>query len=156
MRIAALLAYCMAALLLAGCGGPEVVFEQSQDFSNQGWAHADSVSYAYTISDTSRQYDLVLIVDHTDAFAYENFYVQLDTYLPDGQHLRQPLSLELADNFGQWHGECGSAGCSMAISLQEGTRFTAPGEYRQVVTQFSRDEVLAGVTGLGYRVVVVP
>ena len=156
MKLTALLSCCLTALLVVGCGGPEVIFEQWQSFDKQGWTHADSASYAYTVTDTSRQYDLVLTVEHTGEFAYANFYVQLDTYLPNGQHLTQPLSLELADNFGQWYGECNSEGCTTAISLQEGTRFTAPGEYRLVVTQLSRDEVLAGVTGLGYRVVVVP
>ena len=154
--VGGLLRYWVVALVVLGCGGPEVAYEAAEDFGTEGWAYADSVSFDYTVTDTSRQYDLVLTVDHTDDFAYENFYVQLNTYLPDGDRLTQALSLELADNYGQWYGECEGTDCTTAISLQEGTRFTAPGAYRLVVAQYSRDTVLAGVTGLGYRVVVVP
>ncbi len=140
-------------LFLVGCGGPEVVFEEQTDLGPQGWAYADSVSYAYTISDTSQVYDLVLSIGHTPEFAFQNFYVRLTTQLPDGQVLQQPLSLQLANNFGDWYGDCSSTECSTDIALQEGTRFTDTGEYRLVVTQYSREDPLPAITGLGFRVV---
>ena len=155
--VGALFGWCCAGLLTCvtlACGGPEVVFAQSQDFGAPGWAYADSVSYAYTITDTSRLYDLVLTVDHAEDFAYQNFYVRLDTYLPDGRHLSQPLSLELADHFGQWYGDCDGGRCRTDISIQEGVRFNLPGEQRLVVTQFSREDPLPAIFGMGYRVIV--
>ncbi len=140
-------------LFLTGCGGPEVVFTEHADLGPQGWAYADSVNYVYKINDTSQQYDLVLSVDHAPDFPSQNFYVRLTTHLPDGRLLQQPLSLQLANNFGEWYGDCSSTGCSADIALQEGTRFADTGEYRLVVSQYSREDPLPDITGLGFRVV---
>ena len=149
--VSGLVGWCIFAL--ASCGGPEVVYNKQQDFPNGGWAYADSVTFVYPVTDTTAQYDLVLTVDHTTDFAYQNFYVQLDTYLPDGQHLSQPLSLQLADNFGEWYGECSKESCVIEIALQQGTRFTEIGEHRLVVTQFSREDELQDITEVGFRIV---
>ena len=139
-------------LLLSSCG-PDVVYQDSEEFGSDGWAYADSVGFSFPIADTTSQYDLVLTVDHTQDFATQNFYVRLNTHLPDGTVLRQPLSLQLADKFGGWYGDCDSEDCTVDISIQEGTRFTTPGDYRLVVSQFSRQDPLPEVTGIGFRIV---
>ena len=142
----------LGCLSLAACG-PDILYQEDSNLGSDGWAYADSISYAYSVSDTSRQYDLVLSITHTSDFAYQNFYVRLATHLPDGKVLVQPLSLQLANNFGDWYGDCGSEECTTDIALQEGTRFTSPGDYRLVVSQYSREDPLPGITGVGFRVV---
>ena len=139
-------------LLLSSCG-PDVVYQENEDFGSGGWPYADSVSFSFPIEDTASKYDLVLSVDHTQDFLSQNFYVRLNTHLPDGTVLEQPLSLQLADKFGEWYGDCDSKNCTVDISIQEGTRFTAPGDYRLVVGQFSRQDPLPEVTGIGFRIV---
>ena len=139
-------------LLLTSCG-PDVVYQHSEDFSSDGWPYADSVSFSFPIADTTSRYDLVLTVDHTQDFVTQNFYVRLSTHLPDGTVLTQPLSLQLADKYGEWYGDCDSESCSVDISIQEGTRFIAPGDYRLAVSQFSREDPLPEVTAIGFRIV---
>ncbi len=142
----------LGSLLLTACG-PEVLFQEEKHLGSGGWEFADSISYAFPVSDTSGKYDLVLSVHHSADFFYQNFYVRLATHLPDGQVLVQPLSLQLANNFGDWYGACSGGTCTTDISLQKRTRFTAPGDYRLVVTQFSREDPLPGITGIGFRAV---
>lgn len=149
--LVALVSGCL--FLLSACGGPDVVFEEQHDFGQAGWNYADSVSFPFGVADTSGRYDMVLTVDHGTDFAYQNFYVRLTTHLPDGRVLQQPLSLQLADNFGDWYGVCDGEACSTEIALQQGTRFTDPGEYRLVVTQYSREDPLAEVSGLGFQLI---
>ena len=144
--------FLFVSLLLASCGA-DVVYQDSEEFESDGWTYADSVSFSFPVADTTSRYDLVLTVDHTQDFATQNFYVRLNTHLPDGTVLQQPLSLQLADKFGEWYGDCDSEGCTADISIQEGTRFTAPGDYRLVVSQFSRQDPLPEVTGIGFRIV---
>lgn len=140
-------------VLFAGCERPDTVFEQQIDLGHHGWAYADSLEFSYNISDTSSHYDLVLTVGHRNDFAHQNFYVELSTSLPDGKQLSQPLSLQLADNFGEWYGNCSGDGCVAEIALQEGVKFSEAGEYRLAVSQFSREDTLVGVSMLGFRVV---
>ncbi|WP_157974529.1 gliding motility lipoprotein GldH [Lewinella sp. IMCC34183] len=146
---------CLVLPLLLGCG-PDVAYEETVDLGPDGWAYADSVSFDFPVSDTARAYDLVLSVTHGTDFPFQNFYVDLSTHLPDATVLRQPLSLQLADTFGEWYGDCSGERCTTDIALQEGTHFTEVGPHRLVVTQFSRRDTLPEVSSLGFRIVAVP
>ncbi|CAH0999579.1 Gliding motility lipoprotein GldH [Neolewinella maritima] len=139
-------------MLCVACG-PDIVYEDSSALPATGWPYGDSLTYTFPVTDTSSRYDLVLTVEHTEDFAFQNFYVRLNTQLPGGTQRIQPLSLQLADNFGEWYGDCSGGNCTTEIALQEGTRFTELGEHRLVVTQFSREEILPEVTGMGFRIV---
>lgn len=138
--------------LLLSCG-PDVTYQETRDIGSAGWAYADSLAFTFPVTDTSARYDLVLSVTHGTDFPYQNFYTRLATHLPDGTVLRQPLSLQLADKYGDWYGDCSGASCTVDISLQEGTRFTQLGEHRLVVTQFSREDPLPEVGAVGFRII---
>ncbi len=143
---------CFIVPLLLGCG-PDVAFEKSVGVGSAGWTYSDSVAFEFPVADTSGHYDLVLSVTHGEDFPYQNFYVRLNTHLPDGTVLSQPLSLQLADNFGTWYGDCSGGSCTTDISLQEDTRFTELGAHRLVVSQYSRRDPLPEITDLGFRIV---
>ena len=138
------------AILLSACG-PEVVYEHDVPLPG-AWAYADSVSFDYDIADTSRAYDLRLSLKHTDAFATQNLYTRFVTVYPDGRRQSEPLSLELADAYGRWLGDCRGADCTLEIPLQDSTRFPVPGRYGLVVHQYMRTEAVDGVRGLGLRI----
>lgn len=150
MRYAAGIAALLA--VLTSCG-EDVIFRGEEDFPGTGWAYADSVAFAFSVDDTTARYDLVLSVDHTTEFAAQNFYVSLATHLPDGSVLQQPLSLQLANKYGDWLGDCSGSACVAEISIQEGTRFTEAGNHELVVSQYSRQDPLPEITGLGFRIV---
>lgn len=150
MRVATLLGCCIVTLSIS-CGEPGTVFEETQALGDAGWRYTDSISFDFSVADTSSRYDMVLSVDHTTDFPYQNFYVRLTTHLPEGPPFRQPLSLQLADNFGEWYGECTNNNCTTQIALQEATRFTTPGDYRLVVGQYSRADPLPAITSVGFK-----
>ena len=152
MSVGRLSLICLTWLLFLACGS-DVVYQEDVELPASGWPYADSLTFTFPVTDTSGRYDLVLTVEHTEDFAYQNFYVQLHTHLPSGVLRSQPLSLQLADTFGEWYGDCGGGVCRTDISLQEGTRFTEVGVHRLVVGQYSREAVLGEVTGMGFRVV---
>ena len=148
-----LLTVATALIITCTACGPDVVYQQRSDFPAAGWAFADSVDFAFPVTDTTATYDLVLTVTHGTDFVAQNFYVHLATHLPDGTVLRQPLSLQLADKFGAWYGDCTGEVCDSDISIQEGTRFTRTGDHHLVVSQFSREDPLPEVKALGFRLV---
>ncbi len=135
--------------------GPTPLFEATDDLGDAGWAYPDSLDYAFTVSDSEARYDLQLVVEHTTAFPYQNFYVELTTELPDGQRLTQPVSLQLSDKFGRWYGDCSGDDCTSVITIQQGMRFQPTGNYKLTVKQHSREAILGEVTGMGLRVVPV-
>ena len=140
-------------LLLTSCG-PDVVYDQAQPTANDGWAYADSLIFEFVIADTTRRYDMELALDHATDFATQNLYVELATEFPDGRRTVQPVSLELANNYGDWFGDCGAERCDFSVVLQPAARFDEVGAHRLVVKQFSRAERLRGVAGVGLRLLV--
>ena len=150
MRLAGLL--ILLILICTACG-PDVTYSHRQDFPAGGWAYADSVDFAFPVTDTTAAYDMVLTVTHGTDFPAQNFYVHLTTRLPDGTVLRQPLSLQLADKFGGWYGDCSADHCDTDISIQVGTRFTRTGDHHLVISQFSREDPLPEVEALAFRLI---
>ena len=141
-----------AIALLTACG-PEVVYESRHDMPG-AWSYADSADFRYAIADTSAAYDLTLTLEHTDAFATQNLYARFVTTYPSGGREVQDVSLELADRFGNWLGECSGEACELTIPLQDGARYPELGEYGLTLLQHGRTERLSGVEGVGLAVTV--
>ena len=139
------------ALVVAACG-PGVVYEREVGFGPAGWTYADSVAFRYEIADTTRGYDLELTLKHTDAYPAQNLYARFVTVYPNGARASEPVSLELADRFGAWLGDCAGADCTLRLPLQDGARFPEPGTYGLTLHQFGRAEAEPEVRAVGLRV----
>ena len=137
--------------LLTACG-PTVVYEDSHPLPDTGWAYADSARFAFAIPDTTINYDYVLTLEHSPEFAYQNFYVRFHTGYPSGVRKTEEVSLQLAGDFGVWHGECSGTSCELEIPILRNARFAAAGDYVLTVEQFSRENPLTGVAAVGLRV----
>ncbi len=144
-----------ALLFLALCSacGPTVIYEQTKDFPADGWAYADSARFEFNIPNPDQAYDLVLQLEHSTAFPYQNFYVKLHTGFPSGKRTSEQVSLQLAGDFGAWLGDCSGEVCGQAITILRNAKFADAGEYYLTVEQYSREEPLMGVGAVGLAVV---
>jgi gliding motility-associated lipoprotein GldH len=140
-------------ITLISCG-PDYVYKEKQEISQEGWAYADSVCFHFDIQDTLTHYNLWLDVDHDASYAYQNIYVQFHTQFPDGKRQDQTLSLELADQNGLWNGECRSNRCSIHIPLQSNAYFNQTGTYSICLEQYMRISPLPGI--LGFQLAIEP
>lgn len=147
------IASALLCLLMASCG-PTVVYEREYDIIESGWTYADSLSFDFNIKDTTLTYEYLLDLAHSAYFPQQNFYVKLHTRFPSGKRSSQQLSLQLADNFGQWYGDCSGAGCNLSIPILQNARFESAGSYSLIVEQFTRDNPLQEISAVGLRVVV--
>lgn len=138
---------------LTACG-PEIVYEEATVFADGNWAYADSVNFNFEVTDVDRPYDLDLTVSHGTDFAYQNFYVRVHTTFPSGKRETSQSSLQLAGDFGAWRGDCSGEHCTLSIPMLTDVRFEEPGAYAITVEQFSRDEPLAAIDGVGLRLSV--
>jgi len=148
-----IVAAALLCLLFSSCG-PTVVYEQEYDIEDSGWAYTDSLSFGFNIKDIALSYDYLLDVAHDAYFPHQNFYIKLHTRFPSGKRSSQQLSLQLADNFGQWHGDCGGEKCTLSIPILRNARFESAGYYSLTVEQHTRDNPLQDISSVGLRVVV--
>lgn len=146
------LGYLSGAVLLMfffGCG-PNYVYEETMDISEDGWSWGDTLNYTFSIPDTNTIYDLHLIVDHKDYFPSQNTYVKLKLAFPNGQRTDEQVSLQLANGLGTWLGHCRGEDCTLDIPIQEGAFFNQAGTYVLTVEQFSRTETLEGIIAMTF------
>jgi gliding motility-associated lipoprotein GldH len=143
-------------LLLPSCNREKILFSELAEIGADGWAHNDSIRFAFAATDTSQTYDLRLEITHDVDYASENVYVRIRTEFPGDSVKTDILSLELSDGVGAWEGRCGGGDkCRLTIPLQRSLKFPVQGDYALTFVQYTRQDVLPGIYGLKLTVVEV-
>ena len=149
----AFLGLCMLALVGLSACGPELVYEKDHPLPGI-WTYADSIEFSYEIQDIEKAYDLYLEVAHTDVFPTQNLYTRFVTSYPNGLRQTDEVSLELADKFGQWLGNCSGETCQLRIPLQQDTKYPEAGDYGLTIHQYGRQDSLQALMGLSLKIYV--
>ncbi len=134
-------------MLLIACNS-SVYYEQSINFPDGVWQYDNVANFEFEIQDTEQRFDLILDVNHSVDYRFENNYVKIHTSFPEGNKTEDQLSLELTDNLDQWQGECNSKRCVASILLQENVYFKVAGKYQIGIEQFNRVDSLSGMNSL--------
>lgn len=138
-------------ILLFSCG-KSYLYNEEIAIRNEAWTDADSLNFQFHIPDTSKIYNILLDVQHSPAYAFQNMYVEIYTAFPSGERIKEMISLELANRAGAWYGDCGSSSCTLEIPIQEGAFFNQAGAYEITIKQFMRKNPLKGVQGMGLKI----
>lgn len=124
-------------------------FEKNVEIENAQWAYSDTLNYSFSITDTLETYNLYLDFTYVDTFPKQNIYLKLHTQFPDGKRLSKQKAFDLFDVQGQPLGRCSGHECRVRILLQEKAFFNTPGAYTITLEQYTRQEVLSGVSAVG-------
>ena len=148
----------MACLLMAGITifmwscDTNRLYDRSLDLPEDGW-HKDSIAgFTVVVEDTTRLYDFYVTLRNTGEYGFRNFYLFLNTRLPNNHLTRDTLELILADKEGKWLGRGFGAVKDYQIRIRENLKFPLQGEYRFGIEQAMRKERLEGITGVGIRI----
>lgn len=124
-------------------------FQQTINLPEDGWTYDNPIAWQFDIQDTSLVCDIILDVDHSMDFGYENIYTNIFTVFPSGDTTSSVVSLDLTDTHGQWSGNCKGSECSLLITLRKKTLFPAVGKYEIILKQHSRNPNLEGIKYFG-------
>lgn len=136
-------------LFIWSCG-PNIVTSESQSFGESGWPYQDTLHVKLDIQDTSKIYNLFLDIQHSIEFSYQNFYVNIYTSFPDGQRIKELVSLELMDEQSIWLGDCNTNSCTLRIPIQQGAFFNQLGPHQITIEQYSRQNPLPGIEQVAF------
>ncbi len=134
------------------CEDKVYIFEKKYELSNQAWTYADSLKFSVEIADTSAIYNLYLDLEHQTNYKKQNLYTRIHTKFPQGQRLKEQLSLELADKTGKWNGNCSGEWCVLRIPLQTEAFFNQAGSYQFTIEQFMRDNSIKGIKSVALAI----
>lgn len=123
-----------------GCNQP--IYEEQFDFNENGWANSDPISFEFEIDDISVEYDIVMDILHKSDYPYENFYVKIESYAPEGLAQNQIQTINLSSGKGNWLGDCNDDSCLLSMAFITRSKFNTAGKYKITLTQYSRIDPL--------------
>ena len=136
---------------LVSCG-PNYLLNEKLELEGGIWSYDNNLSYKIDIPDTSTIYNLVIEVEHSMDYPFQNLYTNIYTQFPDGKQLKELISLELANSAGLWAGKCSGGLCRTDISIQQGAFFNQPGAYVFTLEQFMRKDTLNGLNAITFKI----
>jgi gliding motility-associated lipoprotein GldH len=150
-----ILVYLFLATIISGSCGRGSIYDRSIEISEKGW-HEDSVVVFddVIISDTTSLHNFYINLRHSTDYRFSNFYLFLNTTLPNGRVTRDTIELVLADNYGKWYGNGYGHFRENSILVRERLLFPLKGNYLFTIEQAMRedDQVLEGIRNVGIRI----
>lgn len=127
------------------------IYEENFAVDDEGWKAEDVKTFQFDIEDTLSALNLFINLRTSTDYKYSNIYVFLYSEYPDGYSDKDTLEFILAEPDGRWLGESSGTVVENKVLISQG-RFTHKGTYTFKLEHAMRDEVLAEVIDVGFRV----
>jgi len=128
------------------------VFEKFESFPKNEWHVSKQPSFSFEVKDTTAPYYIYFVIRHTDAYKYNNIWVNINTQSPVGTKQTQLVNVKLADNTNGWLGAGMDDIFDSRIKITKAPVALKAGVYTFTIAQAMRDEPLAAVLSAGIRV----
>jgi len=142
--------FILLAALITGCTTIGV-YEKTQAFADQTWASANKLNFSFDITDTAVGYNVFVVLRHTDAYRYNNIYLNVTSVTPGDSSLTTQQNLTLANNAG-WLGTAMDDVIEHRIAINRSALKLKKGKYQLTLQQIMRDDPLPGILNAGVRV----
>jgi gliding motility-associated lipoprotein GldH len=142
----------IGSLLLSSCTQIEI-FEKNTSIPDYKWQASFVAKGDFIIADTIAPYSIYLVLRHTDAYQYNNIWLNIGLQPPgDSMHM-QKINLTLGNDASGWEGS-GMNDIWEVRSLLNGDarRFKQPGKYSFSISQIMRDNPLLNIMSVGLRI----
>jgi gliding motility-associated lipoprotein GldH len=136
-------------LLFCSCTKLDV-FEKDTTIPQYLWAGTFKPSFGFDITDTTVQYKLFIIVRHTDAYRYDNIWLNIGSKFPGDTMSYQKLELQLGNDATGWEGNGMDDIWEVRKSIAKGA-FRA-GKYTFSIAQIMREDPLPNIMSVGVRI----
>jgi gliding motility-associated lipoprotein GldH len=139
----------LTCILLASCVKSDA-FEKNVGIPGHEWSSSFKPLVDVTITDTISSYTLYVVLRHTDAYRYNNIWINLYTQVPGEQLRKQRFDLRLATDDRGWLGSGMDDIFEHRIAIAP-IRFPKPGKYTFQLEQIMRDDPLPHIMNAGIR-----
>lgn len=145
--------FAIIILLLASSCVTIDVFEKNVSIPNQEWSGNFQPEITFEIKDTTSLYNIYVVLRHTDAYRYNNIWLNVYTEIPGDTVNKQRLDLRLATDDKGWLGSGMDDIFEHRILITRSpVALRKPGEYKFRLQQIMREEPLQYVMNVGIRV----
>lgn len=129
------------------------VYEKTLAVKKQSWFYNDTAKFTVAITDTSSLYNIFLVLRHTDAYNYNNIWLNFGSQAPGDTMRYQSINLQLASDAAGWEGQGMDDIFEVRKNITPGpVPFKKPGIYTFAVSQIMRENPLKHILNIGVRV----
>lgn len=144
--------FITGSLLWTSCK-PIDLYEYNVPIPGYRWKKEFSANGSFEVKDTSSAYQISIVLRHTDAYAYNNIWLDMALQLPGDSMYHQKINLSLANDAQGWEGSGMNDIWEVRKQLNaEPRRFRKAGKYYFSIRQIMRDDPLPQVMSVGLRV----
>lgn len=128
------------------------VFEEYKTIPQKNW-HKDSlVVFNIPVTDTTQNHNLIVNIRNDINYKYSNLWLFIEVQQPGGEAIKDTFELSLADPSGKWLGDGFGGLKTRHVIFRRNVYFPATGNYQINIQQGMREELLAGISDVGFRV----
>ena len=140
------------AVLFIGCRQEAGLFQKVVSLPKQSWSYTNTPAFQFQIPDSSAAYRVFFIIRHTDAYEYNNIWINFSSRLPgDSIPRNDRFNIPLA-NEKQWLGTGMDDIFDHRVLLYpQPVKFKTTGEYTIEIRQDMRVDPLPHVMNIGLR-----
>lgn len=129
------------------------VFEKNIVIPKNQWLYSLQPTFDFTITDTTASYNLYIVLRHTDAYRYNNIWLNVGTQSPGDTIRYQKFDLQLGTDAKGWEGTGMDDIWEVRKLITNGpVRFNKEGNYRFSVAHIMRENPLPNIMSIGIRV----
>ena len=129
------------------------VFEKNKPIPDNQWAYSLKPGFDFLIKDTSASYNLYVVLRHTDAYRYNNIWLNIGTQSPKDTVRYQKFDLQLGNDAKGWEGTGMDDIWELRKLITNGpVKFNKAGNYHFTVGQIMRENPLPNIMSVGIRV----
>ncbi len=146
--------YFMAILLIVGITSCDRkrVFESYKELDKKGWNKDSVVVFNVHLTDTVKNHNLFVNIRNKGTYPYSNIYLFMSIGSPDGKMHTDTVEFVLAEPSGRWKGSGIGGLHDNQILYKNSVFFPRKGNYRFLIKQGMRDNVLQGIRDVGIRI----
>jgi gliding motility-associated lipoprotein GldH len=138
---------------LASCKTRTDVFEKNIAIPERAWQNQFKPEISFQVSDTMARYNIYVVVRHTNAYQYNNLWVNIYTQAPgDSAMNKQNLDLRLATDDKGWLGSGMDDIFEHRIQITKEPATLKAGTYRFRLENIMRIDPLPEIMNMGIRV----
>ncbi len=127
-------------------------YDHSVKVPAEGW-HLDSTKvFEIQVNDTIQPFNFYINLRNNNDYGYSNFYLFLNTKLPNRDFARDTIELILAERSGKWLGKGFGRYRDHQILIRDNLVFPFKGAYLFEIEQAMRDTLLVGIENVGIRI----
>ena len=142
----------LASLWLSSCEKVDV-FEKNAPIPGHLWSYDLQPTFDFAIADTSLMYNLYVVLRHTDAYRYNNIWLNIGSQSPADSMRYQRFDLQLGTDATGWEGSGMDDIWELRKSVTKGPfKFNKTGNYKFSVAQVMRENPLPEIMSVGIRV----